>query len=188
MKIQRVKEHFYYDLSRIMKHAHELRKTQGCSMKMALTYAWEQAKKAAAKTIAIVNRIVEERIKEKEASRHFIDISHLTGTEKQKKYASDIAESIELTIAANDTQGYFNDGKNPDIKRYVSSAQADSYRAARIVIGEHVKNMKTLSQFIGKYQFLGDIHELARNLNRLSTMRNKSAVICAKNMVTKGVA
>lgn len=185
MKISKVKEHFYYDLSRIMKHAHELKNTQGCSMKMALLYAWEQAKRLAAKTVAIVNRIVEEKLKERNMNKHFIDISHLTGSEKQRKYACDIAESIERTVAANDTQGYFADGENKTIKRYVSSAQADAYQAAKMVICQNVNNMKTLGQFLSGYQQISKIQEIARNLEALANKKNKSACVCVKEMIEK---
>lgn len=188
MKIKKVKEHFYYDLSMIMKHAHKLRKTQGCSMKMALSYAWEQAKRFAAKTVAIVNRIVEEKIKERNMNKHFIDISHLTGSEKQKKYADDIVDSIEKTVFSNDTQGYFCDGANPNIKRYVSSTQADAYQAAKMVIRQNIKNMETLGQFISGYQQISKIQEVARNLEALAKKKNKSACICVKEMIEKGAA
>lgn len=76
-----------------------------------------------------------------------ISLSEKTGTDKQKKYAQDLLDSMRNTALANGTAGYYP-YKDTTMQRYVSKDFAESMQQAYRVMKVAVDNRKTYGEVI----------------------------------------
>lgn len=102
-----------------------------------------------------------------------------SGTDKQKQYAENLAESVFLTAKANSTSGMVNDGGQ---KRYVSKEDADSMKGAYKIIEESVNSRKTYGEVIDLLKNQ-NITRFASDLGKQAKSRGKSAVALADEMI-----
>lgn len=108
-----------------------------------------------------------------------ISLGGKSGTDKQKQYAENLAESVFLTAKANSTSGMVSDGGR---KRYVSKEDADSMKGAYKIIKESVNSRKTYGEVIDLLKNQ-NITRFASDLGKQAKSRGKSAVALADEMI-----